>query len=163
MTALHQAFNVDFDAGRIFAKMSRRAVPVGKELGLTVRPGRKPYKRLMLDGKVRYVHVLIWVMAHGPIPDDLLEVDHINGDTLDNRLSNLRLVTHRVNTRNRRVPADHQSGVMGVTWHPRRRQWRARIRDNRSVGVHLGWFSDKTSAVTARSDNVLNERLHRRR
>jgi hypothetical protein len=50
----------------------------------------------MLDGKRVYLHRFLME----PSPE--LEVDHVNGDSLDNRRSNLRAVTHRENLRNRR-------------------------------------------------------------
>lgn len=43
---------------------------------------------------------MIWLAAHGPIPEDL-EIDHKNRTKADNRLSNLRLVTKSVNVHNR--------------------------------------------------------------
>lgn len=48
---------------------------------------------------VKYVHRLVFEMFVGPISDDL-EIDHINGDRSDNRLSNLRVVSHSENQRN---------------------------------------------------------------
>lgn len=45
------------------------------------------------------------------------EIDHINGDTLDNRKENLRIVTHQHNMMNQRVlPSNNTSGTIGVTW-----------------------------------------------
>lgn len=42
------------------------------------------------------VHGLVWLAFNGPVPDGL-EIDHINDDPTDNRLSNLQLLTHREN------------------------------------------------------------------
>jgi hypothetical protein len=63
--------------------------------------------------KVR-LHVWIWENLVGEIPEGM-EIDHINGIKTDCRLSNLRMVTHEVNSRNRGKPANNTSGVTGVS------------------------------------------------
>lgn len=80
-------------------------------------------------------------------PQDML-VDHINGDTLDNRRENLRAVTYQQNSMNTKIPCNNRSGCKGVTWHSRDQVWTARI----MIGGHrinLGNFSDITLAINA--------------
>lgn len=66
-------------------------------------------------------------------------VDHINGDTLDNRRENLRLCTAAENSRNARLPKSNTSGFKGVSWCRIRRAWRAYVCPNRSM-VDLGYY-----------------------
>ena len=49
--------------------------------------------------KIVYLHRVVWEIHNGPIPKHL-EIDHINGNRLDNRIQNLRLVTHKQNQNN---------------------------------------------------------------
>lgn len=64
------------------------------------------YIRIRYQGKVEYVHRLIWEHVNGPIPKGM-HIDHINGDKSDNRISNLRLATPSQNAQNRQ----NSSGV----------------------------------------------------
>jgi len=53
--------------------------------------------------------------------------DHINGDGLDNRRSNLREATYSQNNRNARMRSHNTSGFKGVSWCKRSGKWRANI------------------------------------
>lgn len=78
-----------------------------------------------------------------------MEVDHINGDGLDNRRSNLRLATHAQNTRNRRRPRTNTSGFKGVHLHKSAGKWVAQI-TNAGKYLYLGLFETPESAYAAR-------------
>lgn len=83
-----------------------------------------------------------YVLAHRWIvgADRGDEVDHINGDKLDNRRVNLRLVTHSQNICNRPTQSNNTSGYRGVYWHRKLEKWGAQIKvDGRQnyLGVHL--------------------------
>lgn len=79
-----------------------------------------------------------------PAPDQ--RIDHINGDRLDNRRENLRLVTVRQNHQNRRRSQHSRSGYKGVCWHKAARKWDARI-TVQGVRVHLGYYDDAETAA----------------
>jgi hypothetical protein len=77
-----------------------------------------------------------------------VEVDHINGDKLDNRKCNLRFVTHTQNCVNAGLRKHNKSGYKGVSWEPRATAWRVYIRVN-GKQIHLGHFKDVEDAARA--------------
>lgn len=81
-------------------------------------------------------------------PEDGFWVDHINGDTLDNRRSNLRLCTVSGNNHNRMKSKNNTSGYKGVSWLKQNQKWRAYIKVN-SKDKHLGCYLDKEDAARA--------------
>lgn len=79
---------------------------------------------------------------------DGLEVDHIHGNTLDNRRSQLRLATHMDNARNSKTNCRNKSGFKGVSFIRGTGRWLSRIYVEKSP-VHLGNFSTPEEAYTA--------------
>src|SRR3990167_7107201 len=78
-------------------------------------------------------------------PKDLF-TDHINGNGLDNRKSNLRIATKQQNAWNLKRPRHNTSGFKGVYWRSNR--WEAAIhKDNKKQ--HLGRFKELKQAITA--------------
>lgn len=76
------------------------------------------------------------------------EVDHINGDGLDNRVENLRLVNRHQNQRNSKKRRDNSSGLKGVYFDKKSGKWRAKIRVN-GYQKSLGLFLSKDDAYDA--------------
>lgn len=99
--------------------------------------------RLWYAVKFRHVKMHRWILG---VSDPSIEVDHKNGNGLDNRRSNLRLATHLQNTRNKAVLSHSSTGIKGVTPHPS--GWRARIKIN-GKDKHLGIFTTKEDARAA--------------
>jgi hypothetical protein len=90
------------------------------------------------------------------IDDPSVEVDHIvhpprNEHKIDNRKSNLRLVSHADNTKNHVVQINNSSGVSGVHFSKRDGKWIARISCN-NARVYLGSFDTKDEAIKARKE-----------
>ncbi len=73
-------------------------------------------------------------------------VDHINGDKLDNRSSNLRSCTQSQNLLNA-VKHRGKNKYKGVCWHKEKQKWRVTVRDLAGVKHHLGYFLDELEAV----------------
>lgn len=92
-------------------------------------------------------HRVIWAICHGAWP--LAQIDHINGDRRDNRIKNLRSVSHAENGKNQKLSLRNTSGVCGVSWHGSRKKWHSRIMlDGKEL--HIGYFTDKADAIAAR-------------
>src|SRR6185369_1147212 len=89
--------------------------------------------------KFRYLHRIIADAKPGQI------VDHINGDTLDNRRSNLRLCTTAENNRNTRGK-NPKSGFKGVYPQFGTNTWQAKITVAGKV-LCLGTFKEKEDAA----------------
>lgn len=75
-------------------------------------------------------------------------VDHINGDGLDNRRSNLRLGTQSQNLANSRKRSGTTSSFKGVSFHRASGKWRAYIKQHRKQ-FHLGLFESESEAAEA--------------
>lgn len=82
-----------------------------------------------------------------PIPKGLM-VDHINNNKLDNRLSNLRLVTHAQNMMNTKIKKHNSSGFKGVYLCKQTNRWRAEIRAHNRA-IKIGRFDTKFEAAKA--------------
>ena len=89
---------------------------------------------------------VVWAWHHGSWPAGI--VDHEDGDTLNDRIGNLRDVTNAQNSQNMRMHPANTSGVTGVCWHKQRGKWKAEIMANR-VKKHIGMFDNLEDALAA--------------
>ena len=96
--------------------------------------------------KIVYMHRLVIKAPDG------LEVDHINGDTLDNRKSNLRLCTNAENLRNQSKHRRNKSGFKGVVRNGN--NWQAKIRVNNKT-IYLGTFKTPVEAAKKYDEYVI--------
>lgn len=108
----------------------------------------KGYRRGSVMGQMVYAHRLVYILAHGPIPDGMM-VDHINGNRLDNRPCNLRLATHLQNCQNRNSEVISGSGIRGVHLVKRDGTYQARIRVM-GKNITMSGFVDASDAAIAR-------------
>lgn len=101
-----------------------------------------------IQARTLRAHRVAWCIASGAWPEN--DIDHINGITTDNRLENLRAVSHAENGRNQRMPSHNRSGRVGVFWHASSCRWRASIKIN-GRERYIGAFEQFDRAVEARS------------
>lgn len=100
-----------------------------------------------LFGKTQKAHRVVWLLHYGSWPES--ELDHINGVRSDNRIENLRAVSHAENQRNMRRPSTNTSGVVGVCWAKREGKWKAQIK-RAGKNIDVGYFASFDDAVAAR-------------
>lgn len=93
-----------------------------------------------------YAHRAAWALTHGEWP---ICIDHINGDPSDNRISNLRAVSQKVNSRNQKLRNTNTSGHCGVYYYKARNKWTAQmVIDGKCKS--MGYFQTKDEAIAAR-------------
>lgn len=135
----------DPETGKITAKTCRGRTHIGDTVGAPTGHGYLQYR----IGETNYlVHRLIWLMLYGSISPGMF-IDHINGDGMDNRLANIRLVSPAENSRNTKRHKHNISGVMGVRWIANRRRWEASLKIN-GQKTYLRRFLTFDEAVACR-------------
>jgi hypothetical protein len=102
--------------------------------------GSNKYVQANIKGKHHYIHRMI-LGCKG-------EIDHVNGNGLDNRKSNLRSCLHSENMKNRKLNKNNKSGYKGVFWNKKTLKWQACIMCD-GKRIHLGCFNDLLSAAKA--------------
>lgn len=115
------------------------------------------YRSIRLDGRLYQAHRLAWLYVHGEWPQQ--QIDHVNGNRLDNRIENLRDVAPLLNQQNmRRARCDNETGVLGVTVDRRRGGFKARIRAHGRI-LYLGNFGsiEQAQAVYVTAKRSLHE------
>lgn len=103
---------------------------------------------LLRNRKVAGKKVTVYLHRHlcGLLPGDKRQVDHIDGDTMNNSRSNLRVCSKHENARNRKVNCTSTTGIKGVT--PNGKRFQARI-SLFGVRRHLGLFDTAEEAGAA--------------
>lgn len=137
---------LDYDpvSGAISWRVSRRGVRPGVCGRVSTKHG---YHEVCVDGRLYRVHRLAFLLMNGAFPD-APHIDHINGDKLDNRWSNLRPATNSENAANSKLRKNNTTSHQGVVWDAARGKWRAQIR----IGgrkVNLGRYTNAADAADA--------------
>lgn len=118
-------------------------IKAGKKAGYHTSSG---YCSIQIDGQAYQSHRLAFLYMTSIMPSNKEEVDHIDGNRLNNKWCNLRLGSKRQNQQNRDV---HRAGhLVGTCWHKDIRRWIASITINRK-NKHLGCFDTQEQAHEA--------------
>jgi hypothetical protein len=136
----------DPNTGLLFWIESKQGRKKDKPAGTKCKDG---YHGICFGNQRIRTHRVVYALVNGVWPDD--QIDHKNGDPLDNKLDNLRLATNKQNGKNLRIKSNNTSGVTGVTWDKANNKWRSVIKaDGKSIS--LGRFIKFEDAVKARKN-----------
>lgn len=121
----NEYFNYDPKTGELSYKSTGKVIIMANDQG---------YRRVSLGHNKHYrQHRVIWEMHWGAIPEGWF-IDHVNADVSDNRLQNLRLVTHGWNMANKRKKPN-QCGY-GIEYDQDRGFWLLTLHVNEFGGGH---------------------------
>jgi hypothetical protein len=137
----------------VWVRSLNNRAPVGAVAGCVNPLG---YRQIRINGVIYLTHRLAWFYTHGEWPDS---IDHINHKPGDNRLVNLRSVTHQENHRNQSRHKSNTSGYTGVYWSKQKGKWQARIKVDYKY-IHIGFYDDINDAAAARREAEIKHNFH---
>lgn len=105
-------------------------------------------------------HVLCLCIYHNT--QFINEVDHFDGNGLNNKFSNLRQVNRSVNNKNHRKQRNNSSGIAGIVWRERLKKWQAYGAGEDRKQVYLGVYSNFLDACCARKFWEINNNFTER-
>ncbi len=130
----------------------RRAGSTAGCLNQNKRTGRLDWV-VRIDGANYAASRVIYLMRTGVDPSEY-EVDHVDRNSLNNNLCNLRLASGSLQAHNRKVRSNNTSGSMGVAWSKQDKKWRVQLRHQGVLVIHR-LFSCKLEAARTYNDKVI--------
>ena len=152
---LHLLFDYNPETGIFTRKVkTSNSVKVGDIAG---SDNGNRYIKFCVNSKLQFAHRMAWLYVYGLIPEG--NIDHINGNPSDNRISNLRLVNQSQNMQNTNKWKTNTSGYKGVTWAKDKNKWVAQIWKNHKRH-YLGSFDESEIAYKAYCEAATQMHTH---
>ncbi|WEL95513.1 HNH homing endonuclease [Xanthomonas phage vB_XooS_NR08] len=137
-------YHYDPETGVFLHARSRQGAKAGTAAGGDMLG----YKVLSFSGHLCLAHRVAWLLVHGKWPEN--DLDHVDGDRSNNRISNLRECSQAENSQNKGKYSNNTSGVTGVTWNKQCQKWHAQLMVAGNQ-IFLGLFSTIEEAAQARA------------
>lgn len=134
-----------YEDGFLYRITNRGGQKVGDRVGWKTQCNGRSYWKLSINTKTVYLHHVVFLMHHGYLPK---YIDHVDGNSTNNRIENLRPATQSENCANSVMSKNNTSGYKGVVWVKKRNKWRAQIGVGRKC-IFLGHFDSKEDAFDA--------------
>lgn len=119
----------------------------GRRKDLQAGSFQRKYWAIMYKGVKYYNHRIIYFLKTGQDPENFT-IDHINRDTTNNNVSNIRLATKKQQLGNTKINKKNKSGYKGVSLNAKSNKWYAFIRVERK-SIFLGSYNNKEDAAIA--------------
>jgi len=126
-----------YENGSLYRTTNRGGQKIGNKVGWMTHCNGRPYWKFSMGGKTNYLHHAIFVMPNGYKPNYIY---HIDGDSTNNRIENLRAATQSQNAGNSAMSKNNTSGYKGVTYLKDTGKWKAAIMINRKH-ISLGSYA----------------------
>ncbi len=140
--------------GTFLQKKKRPRIKVGSIAGCVTPKG---YRYIQLGSRKYAAHRLVWFIEKGNFPS--MFIDHIDGNKLNNKITNLREVTNKQNTENRKAQKNSKTGVKGVSFNSKLKKYVAQIQHN-GKNHYLGVFDSVEDAEHRYKAEALNFFTH---
>jgi hypothetical protein len=137
---VRKLFDYDSENGYFIRFIGIPGASAGRVTGCIRKDG---YDQLSANRKRELTHRLVWLWVHGYLPE---QIDHIDGNRLNNRIANLREATTSQNHGNMARPTKNTSGYKGV--RQRGKRFSANIKTNGQM-LYIGTFATAEEAHAA--------------
>jgi hypothetical protein len=124
-----------YENGNLYWKNTFSRIKAGQKAG---SPSTRGYWVVGINQKRYKLHRLIFLMHNGFMP---IYVDHVNGNTSDNRIENLRVATASQNAYNSKKPKNNTSGLKNISWDKKTKKWVVRLKINEKL-KNFGRYND---------------------
>lgn len=150
---LKELLSYEKSTGLFFWKIKKGSRAKGDQAGSKRKDG---YIEIRINRKLYLAHRLAWLYVNGEFPECL---DHIDHNTSNNKIENLRNVSHRENMRNRKLSCLNKSGVSGVSWCKKQGKWTTRLKVDGKY-LFLGYFDNLEDASKAMQAAISKYKFH---
>lgn len=127
---------------------------IGDRADFVFKTNRSLKRQVTIYSKHYLAHRIAWLYMTGVMPKN--QIDHINGDQMDNRFENLREATNQQNSFNRGARITSKSGIRGVSWSKAAKKWMAMGCIN-GKSKYLGIYESLDDARKAYHDFSIRE------